>query len=450
MIFTDFFRATRVAFGGVVLVASLAHAEGEPLPSPSTPAPPSPPATALPPAATPPAPASPPPTTTADDERQIQAALAADAAAADKPTGGSSTPSPPTSQGGGVQSLNPDISVIADFAAAAFSNDTHLETGAHDPQRNGFNLQALELSFAAAVDPYLRFDSHISLELSGIDVEEAYGTTLGLPLHLQARFGQFLNRFGRLNASHPHTWNFSDQPFALGRVFGAEGNKGLGGELSWLTPLPWYVELVGSTMMAEGGDTSRSFLGDTERQLRGPKDLEWLAAAKQFFPLGENWSLAWGLSGAFGPNPSGPGNRSAIYGSDLYLKYRPITAQSPIVVSLTSEWYYRRRQAPDDIVQDVSSYTELFLRFAERWATAARYEYGTAPFGVHAGPIIDPLDPQWTAERQRVALALTHYPSEFSRFRLQVSRDMPGWRAASWAGFLTAELAIGAHGAHAF
>jgi hypothetical protein len=419
-------RAPRAAFAGVVLVASVAHAQGEP-----------PPTT--------------PPPTPSSDERDIQAALAADAAAGDKSAAAGSAPTTnPKASPGGVQSLNPDISVIADFAAAAFSNDTHLETGAHDPQRNGFNLQALELSFAAAVDPYLRFDSHISLELDGIDVEEAYGTTLGLPFHLQARLGQFLNRFGRLNASHPHTWNFSDQPFALGRVFGAEGNKGLGGELSWLTPLPWYVELVGSTMMAEGGDTSRSFLGDTERQLRGPKDLELLAAAKQFFPLGEDWSLAWGLSGAFGPNPSGIGNRSAIYGSDVYLKYRPITSQSPLVLSLTSEWYYRRRQVPNDIVQDVSSYTELFLRFAERWATAARYEYGTAPFGVHDGAITDPLDPEWTAERQRVALALTHYPSEFSRFRLQVSRDMPGWRAASWAGFLTAELAIGAHGAHAF
>jgi hypothetical protein len=423
-------RAPRAAFAGVVLVASVAHAQGEPPPT----TPPAPPPT------TPPAPST--------DNREIEAALAADAAASDKPAAPPTAPPPSTP--GGVQSLNPDISVIADFAAAAFSNDTHLETGAHDPQRNGFNLQALELSFAAAVDPYLRFDSHISLELSGIDVEEAYGTTLGLPFHLQARLGQFLNRFGRLNASHPHTWNFSDQPFALGRVFGAEGNKGLGGELSWLTPLPWYVELVGSTTMADGGDTNRSFLGDAERRVRGPKDLGYLAAAKQFFPLGDDWSLAWGVSGAFGPNPSGPRNRSAIYGSDVYLKYRPITSQSPLVLSLTSEWYYRRRQVPDDIIQDVSSYTELFLRFAERWATAARYEYATAPFGVHAGSPIDPLDPDWTAERQRVALALTHYPSEFSRFRLQVSRDMPGWRPASWAGFLTAELAIGAHGAHAF
>ena len=431
-----------------LLASRLARAQAEPPPLPPS----APPASSAPPA--PPAPApevaptSPP---TSAEAQEIQAALAADAGAskpADSAQPAAAAGAPPAS--GGVQSLNPDISVIADFAAAAFSSDQHLESGAHDPTHNGFNLQAFELSFAAAVDPYLRFDSHVSFDLNGLDIEEAYGTTLGLPFHLQARLGQFLNRFGRLNASHPHTWNFSDQPFALGRVFGAEGNKGLGVELSWLTPLPWYVELVGSAMMADGADTSRSFLADQERTVHGPKDLEYLTAAKQFFPLSDDWSLAWGVSGAFGPNPSAASNRSAIYGSDVYLKYRPITAESSTVVSLTSEWFYRRRQLPGDIVHDVSSYSELFWRFAQRWATAARYEYGSAPFFVKDRYAADPLDPAWTSSRQRVALALTHYPSEFSRFRLQVSRDMPAWSHATWAGFLTAELAIGAHGAHAF
>jgi len=418
---------------------------------------------AAPTAAAPAAPAAPapPPTPTATpaaqspaELREIQAALAADSGS---PPSQPVEPLPPApdagpagASSGGVMSLNPDLALIADFGAAAFSDDAHLQTGAHDPQRNGFNLQALELSLGAAVDPYFRFDSHIAFDLEGVDVEEAYGTTLGLPWRLQARLGQFLNRFGRLNASHPHAWTFVDQPFALGRVFGAEGNKGLGVELSWLTPLPWYVELVGSSMMAEGDETHRSFLDGSQRSVHGPQDLELLAAAKQFFPLSDDWSLAWGLSGAFGPNPSGPGNRSALYGTDVYLKYRPITSQSTFVLSLTSEWFYRRRQVPGDIVQDVSSFTELFLRFAERWAAAARYEHGSAPFGTSGKAIVDALDPDWTAARQRAALSLSHYPSEFSRFRLQVSRDRPGWRSGIWAGFLTAELAIGAHGAHAF
>ncbi|HVY31908.1 MAG TPA: hypothetical protein VHB79_35480 [Polyangiaceae bacterium] len=395
------------------------------------------------------APPSPPPEP--NELADIQAALAADTQSAE--SGPTPSAAPAAAPGGAVgsQSLNPDISVIADFAAAVFSKDEHLQTGAHDPQHNGFNLQALELSLAAAVDPYLRFDSHITFELEGVDVEEAYGTTLGLPWRLQARLGQFLNRFGRLNATHPHTWNFSDQPFALGRVFGAEGNKGLGLELSWLTPLPWYVELVGSATMADGEESNRSFLGAEGRTPHGVGDFEYLTAIKQFFPLSDDWSLAFGLSGAYGPNPSGPGNRSAIYGSDVYLKYRPITTESFTIVSLTSEWFYRRRQVPSDIIQDVSSYSELFWRFAQRWATAARYEYGSPALDSSGNTFgADPLDPDWTAPRHRVAVQLTHYPSEFSRFRVQLSRDMPGYAGAVWSGFLTAELAVGAHGAHAF
>ena len=44
-------------------------------------------------------------------------------------------------------------------------------------------------------------------------------------------------RFGRHNPTHPHAWDFIDQPFVMTRMFGGEGNRGLGLELSWLTPL---------------------------------------------------------------------------------------------------------------------------------------------------------------------------------------------------------------------
>ena len=52
--------------------------------------------------------------------------------------------------------------------------------------------------------------------------------------------------------------------------------------------------------------------------------------------------------------------------------------------------------------------------------------------------------------RQRYTASLTFWPSEFSRLRLQSSVDRPGWRDAIWAGFLTLEVAVGAHAAHAF
>src|SRR6185369_10395915 len=98
------------------------------------------------------------------------------------------------------------------------------------------------------------------------------------------------------NPTHPHTWNFVDQPFAIGRVFGADGNRGLGAELSFLTPLPWYVELVGSVTRANGASTARSFFGGSDLAVESPADLLYVTAIKQFFPLGDNWSLAWGVS----------------------------------------------------------------------------------------------------------------------------------------------------------
>lgn len=367
----------------------------------------------------------------------IEAALAADAKA-----------SAPPARSGGASAINPDIAVILDVAAAYFSDSDPPQTGAHDPKNDGFNLQQLELSLGSAVDPYFRLDANLVFSLFGVELEEAYATTLELPFGLQARAGQFLTRFGRLNASHLHSWNFVDQPLSLGRVFGSEGNRGLGLELSYLVPLPWYAELVASATGAAGEETARSFYGADDLGVKSPADLLYVAALKQFFPLSDDWSLFFGLSGAFGPNSTGRDNRTDVFGADLYLKFRPVTFASPVVVALTSEWLYRRRQVPDAVLADASGYAELFYRFVERWAVAARYEYGSASESVAgASNVEDPLD---DTERQRLAANVTFYPTEFSRLRLQGSRDLSGARDGIWSAFLALELVAGAHGAHAF
>ena len=118
------------------------------------------------------------------------------------------------------QSLNPDISFITDVAAAYFSADDPLMGGGHDPTKTGFNLQQLELYVSGAVDPYFRFDANLVFSQFGVEIEEVYATTLALPWNLQLRAGQFLTRFGRINNSHPHTWNFVDQMLVMGKFFG--------------------------------------------------------------------------------------------------------------------------------------------------------------------------------------------------------------------------------------
>jgi len=388
----------------------------------------------------PPPPKDAPPS--ADDLTDIETALSADAttAAEAKPA----APAP-------ASSLLPDISFIVDVAAAWFSDHDDLQTGGHDPSENGFNLQQVEMAIGKAVDPYFRFDGNIVFGQFGVEVEEAYATTLALPYNLQVRAGQFLTRFGRLNSMHPHTWDFVDQPFAIGRIFGSEGNRGLGAEVSYLTPLPWFVELVGSVTEADGEGTARSFFAGSGLPVESPLDVQATLAVKQFFELSPDWSLLWGLSSATGPNGTGHDNRSDLWGSDLYVKYRPITTGSYTTVALQAEIFYRRRQIPDDVLSDVSAYAYLTWRFAQRWGTAARYEYGSAATTRAGRTGADDLDPEWTRGRHRVSANLTFWPSEFSRVRAQASIDAPRWLDAPIvAGFLAMELSVGAHGAHKF
>jgi hypothetical protein len=379
---------------------------------------------------------------------EIQKALGADRAAAPPPA-----PPPPTIPAvpltnvvaRTIASMNPAISFIADFALAAFSRD-NMQIGGHDPYQNGFNLQALEMSASADVDPYFRFDAHIVFAHDGIEVEEAYATTLSLPANLQARAGQFLTRFGRINATHPHTWDFVDQPLVIGKMMGGDGNRGLGAELSWLTPLPWYTEIILSETQATGATTAASFYGDKDLGVKSPLDLETTVALKQFHALSPDWSLAMGLSAAFGPNPTYRGAESWVLGADVYLKYRPIRHQSSTVVSLTAEALTRRRETPTGTLADSGLYAQIVWRFAERWATGARYDVVSGVRGDYIQ-----ADQAWVSARHRATADLTFYPTEFSRLRAQGSADVPTWISSPiYAAFLALEVAVGAHGAHAF
>ena len=423
----------------------------------------SPPSTASPPSSESPAPAEDAPAAVTPEEmEEIEKALEADAKERARPNGDTSPASPtatndsgvtplklPNAISGGTNFLN--LSFILDMALAAFSSKEPLQEGAHDPTKNGFNLQQLELSVGSVVDPYFRFDSNIVFSQFGVEIEEAYVTTLDLPASLQVRAGQFLTRFGRINSTHPHAWDFVDQPFVMSRYFGAEGNRGLGVEGSWLTPLPWYVEVVGSATDAVGEATARSFFGAAAERVLSPLDFQLTGALKQFFPLSDDVSLLWGLSAATGPNATGYRNHTSIYGTDVYLKFRPITSASSQQVTLQAEVLYRRRQVPEDVLSDWGGYAQTVWRFSNRWATGVRYEFGTAAKTLEGRVATDPLDPEWTAERQRITAALTYWPTEFSRLRLQAATDRAGWRSSpDYSAFLALEVVTGAHGAHAF
>lgn len=379
-----------------------------------------------------------------EERRALEEALGADRAAARPPAPPqNSEGSAPATAAVGVGGISLDLSFILDVAGAWYSQDPAM-IGGHDPKRTGFHFQGLELAVQSNVDPYFRFVGTMVFSQFGVEVEEAYGQTLSLPFGLQVRAGQMLTRFGRINGTHPHQWAFADQPLVVGKFLGSEGSRGLGAEISWLTPLPWFLEVSASMTDAAGECCARSFLGGRDLGIHGIGDFLYTASIRQFFPFGKDWSLLFGLSGQWGPNATGHGNRTEIYGTDLYLRYRPAGHPERMALSWTVEGFYRVRQVPEDSLRDFGGYAQMVWQITRRWETGVRYEFVS-------GIAADPLDPDWTGNRHRAAVQATFHPSHFSRIRLQGNGDFMAWRPKPVFGaILNLELSVGAHGAHSF
>ena len=374
---------------------------------------------------------------TPEEEAELMAAIAEDTKTSDSPAPKTDNPIV-----NAIQSMNPDMAIIADFALAWFSNDKPLQTGAHDPKSIGFNLQQFEMSLAASVDHIFSFSANLVFGQAGVELEEAVVTTQGLPVGLQVRAGQFLSRVGRINNTHPHSWDFVDQPFAIGKFYGAEGNRGLGAEISWLTPLPWYVEIAGAAQMATSNASNRSFLGN-DGKVEGVQDFLYTLTAKQFFSISDEVGLFWGLSYQTAPNTTGRDTRSHIYATDLYLKHTP-AAYPEMFLAFQAEAFFRQRQVPRDNLFDAVGYAQLVWQINRHWATGIRGEYGS-------GLSNDTLDPEWTDHRGRASVQVTWYPSHFSRLRAQASIDVPKWQDHPiYALFLALEITAGTHPAHSY
>jgi hypothetical protein len=371
--------------------------------------------------------------------------------------------------------FNPKISLNALFAAAAFSDKDNLNLGDHDPKVNGFNLQNVELHLQGAVDPYFQMDANIVTFIekgeTKVELEEAYGTSLALPANLQVVAGQYFTRFGRHNRQHPHQWDFVDQPVVLGRLFGPDGLRGPGAQLSWLAATPFYLELIASAQQAQG-EIATSFLSEPGRTVRGytlidrsvrkPVDLIYMPRVVTSVNLTDEITGVLGGSTLFGPNASGPNNHTIIYGADLYVKWKPANhSQGFPFVAWQTEYLHRDYEAGPDTansieaarLKDYGLYSQITYGFVYRWVAGFRLDYVNSAGGAAAAPFIATLEEQDVAgERWRASPNLTFYPSEFSKFRFQYNLDVAASRGrqAVHGLFLQAEFNIGEHGAHSF
>lgn len=354
-----------------------------------------------------------------------------------------------------------DLLVAAGGSTADPEDIATLQGGAHDPNRVGFTLQNVELAMAGAVDPYFRAAAYLIFQIDAegetvLELEEAYATTSNLPAGFELKGGSYFSEFGRHNPQHPHQWHFVDQPVIASRLLGGDGLRGSGARLSWQPALPWYVNLLGGVQNANG-ETAISFLSTDEedgvagyahtgRETESWRDLLYNLRLLQSFELSDAWTLNVGGSGAFGPNASGPDNRTALAGVDVYLHWKPLDNKRGFpFVAWQTELLGRRYQAGDvaplPTLRDGGLYTQLVWGFYQRWVAAARYDLADGNRS-QGDPGRD--------RRHRLSASLSWYASEYSRLRTQYNYDDSQTLERAHSLWLQAEVSLGAHAGHVF
>jgi hypothetical protein len=357
----------------------------------------------------------------------------------------------------GSSLLNPALSFILDTTFGYYGRNAGefaalgLPVAGDDPSpaSEGFGVQEIEIGAKAAIDPYLDGAVFLTIpNLEGIEVEEAYLVTTSLPANLQIKAGSFRSQVGRNNTQHLHMQNFTRRPLMTGLLFGSDGFRGPGAQLSLLLPLPWYTTLYGEAFsIAAPEDTAivASFGGGSRST---PGNITYTAVLEQFWELGESTSLMLGANFATGRSfdcmgalPCDPalaaGPRSYLYGGDLYFKWKPPNATRTYgSVQWTTEYF--ARTLADGGPTEAAGYTEPVVQIARRFYVGARFDL----VGLPAGPNLP--------RRYGYAGSLTFAPSEFSRVRLYLQELTGSGVASVTVGFVQVEYAMGAHGAHPY
>ena len=409
-----------------------------------------------------------------DEQKKLEQELAAETAA-NAPAKPVPAPVIPGAHAGSAY-MNISFGTLIDAGwSSAADPSRQLELGDHDPIKRGFALRNAEIAVDGAIDPYFKGFANIVLKLSKnneteIELEESFFQSTALPANLQLKAGQYFASFGRQNPQHPHTWAFVDQPLILGRAFGPEGLRGIGTQLSWLAPTPYYTELFLSVFDGQGG-TAFSFRNPgqpdaggvnryagratIDRTLRGAQDLLLVPRIASSFELTDTQTLLVGLSGAFGPNNTGPHSRTGVYGVDIFWKWKPAdAAQGFPYLTWQTEALYRSFGAgadplapvplPAETLRDYGFYSQVVYGFVPRWNTGLRFDYVT---GNNA--TFDAGDP-YRGERYRFSPELTFLPSEFSKIRLQYNFDHGDLFGTAHSIWMQLEFGLGAHAAHKY
>ena len=341
--------------------------------------------------------------------------------------------------------LNPDLSLIADFLIDLSPEEATLENDER------FQLREIEIGIQGAVDPYFRYDAFLGIHGDAIEVEEGYVTTLALPASLQARLGKFLVPFGKVNLTHRPELPMFDYPLVHREFFGEEGFASTGAWGSWIgDPLGFYQEL--SIVGAEGMEAHAHGEEEHAEQAGAPspaqeeeghgdglwddlRDRLWLAHLKNSIDLSPAANLEIGASWATAIVEEEESRaRTNVYGIDVTWRWKPPQFSKYRSAILQAEAIWRDEAGIGEPRAGGFAFAQWQL--ARRWHVGAR------------GDWVEPLEEE--GPLQGGQLLVKWFPTEFSQLRLAYERQDRDEEDALDRLIFQTTFALGPHRPHAF
>lgn len=378
--------------------------------------------------------------------------------------------------------FNPEVSLILQGRYAHLKDrDERSVTGFlgaddhhHGGAQRGFSADGTELVISASVDPYFR--GYLNAVLAGdeVEVEEAWFQTSSLGQGLSLKGGQFKSGIGYQNEQHAHAWDFATNNLAYEVLFG-EGYAQQGIQLKWLAPTDTFLEFGAEagwgdafpgTRRNRNRPSSYALFGHTGGDVGSSNSwragVSWLAAKPHGREFEAHDINDIEVDGEFS-------GRSRTWLADFVWKWAPNGNPAQQNFKFVTEVFQRRESG--ELQCDTSDpgslctggfeapfqsrqrgfYSQAVYQFMPQWRAGYRYDRlfrGKVNFdGSDAGNVFENLadyDPR------RHSVMLDYSPSEFSRLRLQYSRDEAQQGVRENQFYVQYIMSLGSHGAHRF
>jgi len=351
------------------------------------------------------------------------------------------------------RAFNPAISVNVLFSGMASNQEIPVWEDYGVPQ--GMHLQAADVEITANVDIYLQ--SKVVFggdEIENVGLEEAYLTSLRMPIPVILRGGKMLCTFGRYNLYHEHHMAFAENPLILNYVFQPKLNE-VGIEASYLLPLPWYSDLLVGFL-----NGNNEVLFDNQQQ----GTFAYLVHYDNFWDLSDETTFRLGasyLTGAKGmryatavPFDSSINDiTSNIWGLDFHLKWKPLQHGRYQSFVLEGEYVNATLNVDNKITDPLHGYyIQGLYQFDLNWWVQARYEWferSNELYNFFPSPSEIETNDNGDFSGMRSSIALAYVPTEFSAYRLQYNflkfAEMKEQQIV-----LQVNVTIGSHPAHKY